>query len=462
MKPALLSPLLLASLAYGELPPELEGFDAPAQELPGELEGFGEEDPLAGFDEPAAMDHRFPEEDRSPLHTTGSFKLSSAYAYGHKAPASGATDNGGLSRLRGEGELELTYRMPHDWKARVEARAFYDALFALRDDGDFTDAHKRSLETEAEIKEAWVAGTLAKGLDLKAGRQIMVWGKSDNIRVADVLNPLDNREPGMTDIEDLRLPVAMTRLDYSRGDWVFTAVLVHEHRFGKLPPGGSDFFPFPFAMPPEETPESSFDTTRPALAAKGYFTGWDASFYLAQYDSDEWYLENGVRTHPLVTMAGAAVNAVSGSWLFKGEAAHLWNLKFTGLPEQKNRLDLLAGAEYTGFTDATLSLEIADRHLFDFDQRLENAPDYEEEELFQYAFRANKTYLHDTLSLTWLASLFAADGSGGGFQRFWAEYDVTDAFQVTGGLVDYVAGDMVPLGLYNENDRLFAEALYRF
>ena len=48
----------------------------------------------------------------------------------------------------------------------------------------------------------------------KLGRQIVNWGRSDTVRVLDVINPLDNREPGLVDIEDLRLPVTMARVDY--------------------------------------------------------------------------------------------------------------------------------------------------------------------------------------------------------------------------------------------------------
>ena len=36
----------------------------------------------------------------------------------------------------------------------------------------------------------------------------------DNLRVTDVLNPMDLRVPGLTDIDDLRLPVTMIKLDY--------------------------------------------------------------------------------------------------------------------------------------------------------------------------------------------------------------------------------------------------------
>ena len=74
-------------------------------------------------------------------------------------------------------------------------------------------------EQESELREVYLQGALASALDIKVGRQIVVWGKSDNIRITDVLNPIDNREPGLVDIEDVRLPLTMSRLDFYFGDW---------------------------------------------------------------------------------------------------------------------------------------------------------------------------------------------------------------------------------------------------
>ena len=49
----------------------------------------------------------------------------------------------------------------------------------------------------------------------------MAWGISESFRVVDVVNPIDTRKPGMTDIEDLRLAVAMTRFDLYTADECF-------------------------------------------------------------------------------------------------------------------------------------------------------------------------------------------------------------------------------------------------
>ncbi len=65
---------------------------------------------------------------------------------------------------------------------------------------------------------------------------------SDTLRVLDVLNPLDNREPGRADIEDLRRPVTMVKLDWHIGrNWRLTGIAIPEIRFDDLPALGTDF-----------------------------------------------------------------------------------------------------------------------------------------------------------------------------------------------------------------------------
>ena len=91
---------------------------------------------------------------------------------------------------------------------------FYDFAYEIQGRDKFTQEVLDENENELEFDEVWLLGSITDRLDLKAGRQIVVWGKSDNIRVTDVLNPLDLREPGLTDLENLRLPVTMTKLDY--------------------------------------------------------------------------------------------------------------------------------------------------------------------------------------------------------------------------------------------------------
>ncbi|MCP4404357.1 MAG: hypothetical protein GY801_44535 [bacterium] len=47
----------------------------------------------------------------------------------------------------------------------------------------------------------------------------------------------------MLDIEDLRLPVAMTHLNYDLGSWDLMGGAIHEMRFNTEELYGSDYYP---------------------------------------------------------------------------------------------------------------------------------------------------------------------------------------------------------------------------
>ena len=439
---------------------------AAQQPLDDVLGGFEDEEETA----PPAAEPEKPAEE--PPQTQwigfgGSIGQDISFNYAHDAPAPGETDHRGLSGLRSRLDAELDLTFSPDWRAHIAGYGFYDWAWSVQGRNGYTEQFLDAYESEAELGEAWFQGRLGAGADIKAGRQIVVWGKSDAIRVTDVLNPVDLRSPGRTDIEDLRLPATMTKLDFFAGDWNLSAIAIHEIRFNRTPVFGSDFYTAPAPPPPEDEPREGFDDQEYAVAVNGIFSGWDLSFYGASIYDDRPHLEAtpaGPRLrHSRLGMGGIAANAAMGNWLFKGEAAYLDGLEFFQAPGEKfARLDLLAGVEYSGLPDTTVSLEAANRHLFDFDSRLEGAPDDGRRNDFETAIRISQRYLNDTLELMLLASTHGLHAENGGFQRLQVTYDWTDSVEVTAGIINYMSGDKLLFQGIGDNDRLFAKVEYRF
>jgi len=465
----LLLGLLLASnplaAADENLDEVLQGFDEPADGgKPADDESL--DAVLGGFDDSAADgNQREIVVEQSPWQLNGAVTLGAAYNYAHDAPAAGETDYRGLSRLRAKLNLELDADLGGSWKGYVAGYSYYDDAYRIHGRDKYRSEVLDEYERETELGEAWIRGKLNSRTDIKLGRQIVVWGKSDNIRITDVINPLDNREPGMVDIEDLRLPLGMARLDYYVGDWGITAMAIPEIRFNKNPPFGSDFYPYASAMPDEKLPDDGGNHTEYALAANGIFSGWDLSLYAARlYDDTPHRIStaNGPELqHSRLTMTGFAANVALGNWLLKSEAAHFDGLEYASRPDTTwQRMDTLVGAEYSGFTDTTLTLELANRHLRDYDPTL--SADGIAEDEWQTALRYQGDFMHARLHLLALASAYGIHRDDGGFGRFSAAYDIADALTVTGGVIDYYSGDKVPFNRIGDNDRVFVDLKYSF
>jgi hypothetical protein len=480
--------VLAPGLSRAEKEPGLEeilsGFDDGPEvdnELPAlndrgkTADDFSEDEILEGFDEEghvvATVSEDKPQRP-SFLNLDGYLKLSSAYnLHGHKAEGTD-TQWHGLSSLKTELKLELDARLPAAWQMRISGHGFYDFAYRINGRSDYSDEVVDQYEKEIELEEAWLMGGLTGNLDLKAGRQIAVWGRSDNIRITDVLNPLDLRVPGLTDIENLKLPVTMTRLEYFFADLSLETIAVHELRFNKNPKFGSDFFPGDRRGPGRDSDAGlTFDDTQFAAALNGIFRGWDASLYGAYIFDDFAYIRvkaTGIpprleRRHARIKMLGGAGNVAWGNWLFLAETAFFDDLKFSNTPGNTyTRWDGLIGLEYSGFRDTTLAIEVANQHLFDFDRDLKQSPDRQREDLFQSAVRLTQTYMNDTLTLTALANTFGVTGDQGALQRFSAEYDYTDSIQFTAGVVFYQSGDLRRTQSIGSNDRVYVEVKYNF
>ncbi len=448
----------------------IDGFEDDTKE---DIESDFDNEVLDGFDdEQTSESETLDAGEKEPFITlSGHLKIGSSYNISHEAPKPGRTDWRGLSRLRPELQVEFGKSFSNSWKSFVSGKAFYDAAYDIKGREKFTSNLLNAYEKDMEIVEAYVQGSLTGHLDIKAGRQIVVWGKSDNIRITDVLNPVDIREPGLTDIEDLRLPVAMTRLDYYTGDWNLTGIAIHELRFNRTPEYGSDFNPAAAPLPHENIPSDGGDNTEYAVALNGTFSGWDISFYWADIYNDMAHPELVSTGFPIQTerkyapmeMIGTAFNTAAGNWLLKTEAAYLDGFRFFNSGTKTySRTDLLAGIEYSGFKDITVSIEVANRHINRFEDILKRPPDFAGRNDFQSVFRLTAKQLNDTLELIFLASTYGVTGQDGSLQRISFGYDLTDAVKITGGVMMYQSGDRFFYSNIGDNDRIFLEIKYSF
>lgn len=449
----------------------MSGFDTEVIEQENKEALSEMDDLLSGFDDAPAELQKKDATDTNVipewLQLTGSLGLTGSFNFAHDAPEANEADFRDLSMLRTVVTLSSEMRWG-DWQAKISGHGFYDAAYSIQGREQYTDALLDEYEQELEFDDLYLQGSLTSNLDIKTGRQIVVWGKSDNVRVTDILNPLDNRIPGMVDIKNRRLPVAMTKLDYYTGPWNLSGIIIHEVRFDKTPVFNSDFYPGARPLPSEKEPDLSFDNQQYALALNGIFSGWDLSLYEAWvFDSRAHITEdlNGIqsREHSRVFMAGTTANIAFGNWLIKGEGAWLEGLEFATLPDEDfSRLDLMAGIEYMGFSETVLSLEIVNRYLVDFDDRLALSPDIAQEDSIQTAAKLVRDFANDTIQLKILFSIFGAHGEDGAFERFQLDYDLTDAITVTGGIIFYQSADQGALSTIEDNDRVFFELIYEF
>ena len=459
---------VVLSVVFGAVLLQAEGLDS-------DLEGFDDastgsvtqksmpsDDIMDGFDDAPADAVTKVSETKKVLipGLTGKFTEQVAYALDNDAP------HDGISSVKSSLLLDYEHKFENGVRLKVNAKAYYDAIYSFfkaRD--DFSKQEVEELESEVELFDAYVEGKITDTLDYKVGRQVVVWGRSDTIRVTDILNPLDNRRPGMIDIEDLRLPVTMAKFDYFIGDWRVTPIAIVEQRFSKNPPFGSVFNPSPVVAPSNE----NYDDVTYALSVGGEFTGWDVNFYAAKVRNDAGQLQLPTLTeqktvirHDKIQMYGTALNVLTGSWLFKTELAYFEDLKyFTTADKTFSRTDLLLGFEYNGIPNTLISYDFVTRNMDEYDARLITEAIPLKKHDYQHAFRVSSDFMNATLTANYLISLYGEQLDEGGFQRAWVKYELGEGINMNAGVVDYIGGSVF-FDTIKDNDMLFVDISYSF
>lgn len=456
----LLVSLLFSSLQADNLDELMEGFEDAPQTSTEVVKPMVDESPEAlmeGFDDEPTKSITQKElssnaTEEKLVGFTGKVTEQLAFAPSDDAPH----DN--INSLKTSLFLDYEHKFENGFRLKTNAKAYYDAIYDIRGKEKYTQDELDELKSEVELFDAYVEGSLSDKLDMKLGRQVVVWGRSDTIRVTDVLNPLDNRCPGMVDIEDLRLPVAMAKLDYFVGDWRITPMAVLEQRFSKNPPFGSAFNPAFVSLPADE----AYSEILPALSIGGEFANWDVNFYAAQLRDDTGYIHDEKIQHDKTTMFGTAINILKGSWLFKSELAHFDGLKYTTTPNQEfKRTDVLLGTEYQGIADTAISYDVALRKVHDYDTQLQNEFLPVKEHTYQHALRVSSDFMNATVKGNYLISLFGSKLDEGGFQRAWVKYDIADGIFANIGYVDYIGGS-TRFDAVKNNDMAFVDVTYGF
>jgi len=352
------------------------------------------------------------------------------------------------------------YKFDNGTKLSGNLKGYHDYIYELEN-----RVVPNGYENEINLNELNIEVEISPNLDFNLGRQIVVWGKSDSIRITDILNPLDNRAPGLIDIKNLRLGRVMSKLDYYFDNLNLSVIALHENRFTKNAMQYSDFKPTEVNMPTSK-PDDFLGNTGVALSLTGAFSGYDLGLYFADTYVDKPYLieSNTILSYDNKSkMLGVAYNQVIGSYLLKAEIAHFDHIKYNGVSDAKARTDSLIGLEYNGITDGSIAYEIAMRNIHDYSTAINiisNGHKLQKE--YQQVVRFNQSYLNQTLGLSAMLSVFGARGQDGGSARISLDYALDNQTSVSGGIIDYIGGDNLTINTYKNNDRFFVKMSYLF
>ena len=111
--------------------------------------------------------------------------------------------------------------------------------------------HYQNRDIETGIRQAYI-DIFFNSMDIRVGKQQIIWGKADGVFITDVISPKDLREFLLPDFDEIRMGVTALKADYYIGDNTLEFVWVPVFTPTRYADEGSIWRPdFSFALKPE-------------------------------------------------------------------------------------------------------------------------------------------------------------------------------------------------------------------
>ncbi len=316
--------------------------------------------------------------EEAPAPTTRFFgfdQLEAAYTY---------PSPGHWSKLTNRIELGAQGGFSENIKWKISGRFDYGAIHSLSN--FYPEAVRDDQRYNGQFRETFVDFG-AGDVDLRLGRQQIIWGEVIGLFVADVVSAKDLRESLVMDFDLLRIPQWAARAEYFKNDIHVEAIWIPFPTVNRIGRPGSEFYPYPPPPPPntayvinnERKPAEDGLEQNYGLRGSILRGGWDvAGFAYRSVDASPSFFRQEVAgpipalvytpRHEKITQYGSTVSKDFDDFLFKAEAVYTvgQNFSTTNLADgdgvtAQNYLDYIVSVEVPLPDDARFNAQFFQR-----------------------------------------------------------------------------------------------------
>ena len=292
-----------------------------------------------------------------------------------------------------------------DWTARIRVHIDNETKLGSFDQrasnySSINGSLVSNSHAEIQIRELYFDGESydqenLPDMEWRIGKQQVVWGQADGLKVLDVVNPQSYREFILDQFEDSRIPLWMVNLTFIIGDSSTLQLLwIPDTTYHELAEQGSLYeVTSPERTPlinptPSQTvfldatdkPSKAFKDSDFGLRYKAFWNGWDVTFnYLHSYqDLPVFYQDktiNSIVIKPVYErshLIGSSVSNVFGDVTVRAEMGyqtdtfHSANTSKQDGINHHQELSSVIGLDWQGFEDTFISLQWFRSQLFSY------------------------------------------------------------------------------------------------
>ncbi len=254
-----------------------------------------------------------------------------------------------------------------------------------------------SNHVEWDLRELYLDLELGNAF-VRIGKQQIVWGQADGLKVLDVVNPQTFREFILPEFEGSRIPLWTVNVEVPFAGGTLQALWIPDQSYNDLPEPGAAFeitAPFvgippsvPVTIAPYELPNRFFEDSDVGLRYSLFVGGWDVTLnYLYHYHDlpviRRAFTPNGLllspsyeRTH----LVGGTIANAFGNFTVRGEvgwssdAFFAQTLAAPGDGVHKSpELSSVIGLDYSGLTDTFVSAQLFQSTVLDHNDTVQRS-----------------------------------------------------------------------------------------
>jgi len=143
------------------------------------------------------------------LELVGYFKNESSWRAAHQMNQ--------MMKLKNIFDIKASYKF-YEWlEFYTEINTWYDAVYDI--EGRYSDVSfkEKNIKLRMPVKQEWLRecylDIFTPRIDMRFGKQQVVWGTTDGVRILDMVNPLDYREWTIKDYSEIRIPLWMFKFE---------------------------------------------------------------------------------------------------------------------------------------------------------------------------------------------------------------------------------------------------------
>jgi len=318
-------------------------------------------------------------------------------------------------------------------------------------------------DIEIGIKELYV-DIFFDSMDLRVGKQQIIWGKADGVFITDVISPKDLSDFVLPDFDEVRMGVTALKADYYTSALDFELVWIPTFTPAVMPETGTIWevsTPLP-SLPTINVPSDTLENSE--VFGKVSYMGSAIDIELmGGYMWDDLpaaYQDAGMfADYHRVTMAGGSFSTDIAGLIVRGEGAYYNGKNFTVQASpvttvEKDFVNYMVGLDYSlaGFT---LGTQFIQEIVLDYDDRIMLNDEFKNTMTFVVA----KPFLNDTLLLEFFSYVGLSNEDS--LLRPKVTYDLADGLEWILG-ADIFLGDEGDFGQYDDNDLVYTKLKYSF